>query len=131
MNNSPTVGPMAKISLLLEMRSDKGPHDPEPKKKTFDFCYGIGPEGLSDFEMDLHGRSPGDSLDLRITSGNHAGYFGHLFCPLMETLMASPPYNLHLTIQSVTQATERELVRALADQSGSGGGCDCGCGCSC
>lgn len=132
MASAPTIGPLTKVTLLLKVSTaDKNPSG-APSEVGFDFLYGIGSAGLSDFEIELHGHAPGDQLNIPVNPDHIRTYFEHLFCPLMEALKTHPPFDLHIEVQSVQAATDRELVTALANKGGSAeGGCDCGCGCSC
>lgn len=129
-STTPTVGPMQKVSLSL--RDVGTPHDssaPAPSS-NFNFIYGIGVEGMSAFEQALLGKTAGEVFTLRIEKHTLPEFFEHLLCPLMETLSITPPMDLEVCINAVSPATDREMVRALAEKSGGcAGDCDCGCGC--
>ena len=130
MSHTATVGPMHKISLSLSATGSSPDQTRAVSAKPFEFIYGIGTEGMSAFELALHGKSAGEKLSTRVAYHTMHTYFEHLLCPLMEAVQISPPFDLDIEIHSVSPVSDRELVRALAQKSGCCDG-DCGCGCSC
>jgi hypothetical protein len=96
----------------------------------FNFIYGIGAEGMSAFEQALLGKAAGDVFTLRIEKHALPDFFEHLLCPLMEALSITTPMDLEVRVDAVSPATDREMIRALAEKiGGCAGDCDCGCGC--
>ena len=129
MHNSTAIGPLTKVSLALAA-SEYDPGNRQPAAKIqFEFIYGIGTEGLSAFEKELHGLLPGARMKTRIEIKEMESFFEHLRCRLSEAVKIQPPFNLAIEVLSVRPATDRELVHALANRDS--GGCDCGCGCAC
>ena len=93
------------------------------------FIYGIGMSGLTPFETALSGKTRGDCLTLDVSSEQFGEFFGHLGCSLLQAIPAQPPWRLLITVDSLTRAGDRELVKAMAGmEGGCGGGCGCGCG---
>ncbi len=132
MNNSLSIAPLTRVTLQLEMP----PVDPErtdpSDQNTFSFVCGLGIEGLTAFEKELQGMSPGDRTNLHIDPLSMASYLEHLKSPLLAAAMVDPPFELTIRVVSVNPVSERELVRALAEKTEAGGsdcGCDCSCGC--
>jgi hypothetical protein len=125
-----TVGPMQKVSLSLrDASTPPGTSAPAPSS-NFDFIYGIGAEGMSAFEQALLGKVAGDVFTLRIEKHALPDFFEHLLCPLMEALSITTPMDLEVRVDAVSPATDREMIRALAEKiGGCAGDCDCGCGC--
>lgn len=80
-----------------------------------EFIFGIGPHGLTPFEYELSTHGVGDEFDLCMTSGEAADTFGHLaeILPLPEHLEAGAV--LRVTIESLTDAPPREVIRAMAE----------------
>jgi hypothetical protein len=121
-----TVGPLSKIALNLQ------PIDPESQirpnlSRSMEFVYGVGANGLTSFEKALHGKTVGDSIIFPVPPMQLSLLCEHLARPLIEAVGQQPPFEIRITVANVQQATNRELVRAMA-QMGSCG-CDCGCGC--
>lgn len=85
---------------------------------------------MSGFEQALLGKAAGDVFTLRVEKHALPDFFEHLLCPLMEALAITPPMDLEVCVNAVSPATDREMIRALAEKSGGcTGDCDCGCGC--
>ncbi|MBT8344802.1 MAG: hypothetical protein KJO28_00760 [Desulfofustis sp.] len=99
----------------------------------FSFIYGIGTDGLSDFEMAIDGLGLNDVINLEIAHAKLKSYFGWL-CPTLEThvplVSEGGVVNLKLELLTVSSPEPREIVTAIAELQ-SHGGCssDCGCGC--
>jgi len=129
MQNATAISPLTKVTLTLTACPDNSSIGPSPAKTQFEFVYGIGTEGLSAFEKELHGLFIGDRMTIRAVADEMQSYFEHLRCPLLEAVKLQPPFDLTIEVQSVTLATNRELVHALANRDVSGCDCDCGCGC--
>ena len=126
MSDLPTVSPLKKVTLKLAVSSDTATGEALSSQVDFTFVFGIGTQGLSDFEIELMGKRPGDRMQLQVSSVQMDGYFEHLRRPLLEALKTAPPFDLDLTVREVSPASERELIKALAQKGGDGG---CGCGC--
>ena len=99
----------------------------------FSFIYGIGTDGLSDFEMAIDGLGLEEEFNLEIDQSKVKSYFGWLY-PTLETqvpaISAGGIVALKLTLFKVSSLEPREIVTAIAELQGHGGcGSDCGCGC--
>ena len=129
MQNATAISPLTKVTLTLTARADDSSMGQPQVKTQFEFVYGIGAEGLSAFEKELHGLFIGDRVTIRTTADEMQSYFEHLRCPLLEAVKLQPPFDLTIEVQSATPATNRELVHALANRDVGGCDCDCGCGC--
>ncbi len=130
MNDADSIAPLTKLTLALEVNSDSAETSPPSDTVTFNFVCGLAIEGLTAFEKEIQGMSPGDRTRLQIESHNAIPIFEHLARPLMAELPFDPPLELSIEVVSVEPVTDRELVKALAEKTESSGG-DCGCGCSC
>jgi hypothetical protein len=112
------------MKVSLKMRTD--PQHPD-QAASFEFIYGVGPDGITPFEKALFGKGVGDHVqfDGDFFSGNEA--LGHLSMPLCEQTGIASPVAMQVTVQNVVKALDREVVKAMAF-GGSCGDCDCGCG---
>jgi hypothetical protein len=131
MQNIIAIGPLTKVRLNLTARADDSSGGPLQANAQLEFIYGIGTDGLSAFEKKLHGLLAGARMTIRAEADGMQFYFEHLRCPLIEALQLHPPFDLAIEVLSVTNATNRELVHALANRDGSGCDCNCGCDCGC
>ena len=107
--------------------------DLSSEPRDFSFIYGIGIDGLSDFEMAIDGLGLHDVFNLEIDKNKLRSYFGCLY-HYLETHLPLPAaegvVNLKLELLTVSSPEPREIVTAIAElQSHGGCGADCGCGC--
>lgn len=136
MTDKHAIAPLTKVTLTLRAAPVTGPVSACREPVDFTFIYGIGTEGLTDFEMALTGLNSKDALTLAVHKIDAQAQFEHLLKPLTETLQTQPPFKISITVKSVTPATNRELVTALTQKVNNtgddcGGGCGGGCGCGC
>lgn len=125
-----TVGPLTKTMLELIATISDCDFEKKFSKSIYPFFYGTGLDGLSDFEMELYGLSVGEQITRHFEADELKTYLGHLFYSVIKALNTQPPFNLKIRVVSITPATDRELVRALANKDGHvDDGCDCGCSC--
>lgn len=101
--------------------------------RDFTFIYGIGVDGLSDFEMAVDGLGLQDFINLEIDQNKLKSYFGRLY-HYLQTCVPLPAdegvVNLKLELLTVSSPEPKEIVTAIAElQSHGGCGSDCGCGC--
>jgi hypothetical protein len=120
-NNPLTVDNLMKVSLNIHT-------DSAPEGVLFTFVYGTGAAGITPFEKSLYGKSVGDQIELSLDPAGGCEAVGHLISPLREQTGIVPPASLKMTIDDVSQADNREIVRAMATGGSCGGDCDCGCG---
>lgn len=124
--SSQTISPLTKVTLALdltEVRADGSPSE----TANISFIYGLGVEGITPFEKALHGKSPRESVKLKVEPRQAHCLFGHLACDILAGTRVSPPFLLKATVVSVEKANDRELVKAMAKSNQCGSGCDCGC----
>ena len=97
------------------------------------FIYGIGTEGLSDFEMAIDELGAGEIFDLEINAATMGSYFGWLYCPLTTQLTIENGDGvlvMKFELTEVEAIEPKEIVTAIAEMQKQGGcGSDCGCGC--
>lgn len=96
--------------------------------RNVEFIFGVGPQGLSPFEYELAGRQPGDTVRVTVPPGKTGEVFCHmqpLFCGMA---VHQDSLCLDVSIVDVSDAHQREVVRALANSAACGSNCGCGCG---
>ena len=127
------IQPLKKVSLSLLAGSEAGNLNMTASPVDFEFIYGVASDGLCPFESALGDKCEGDSLDLNVPGGDGHEYFGHFFQPLRLALglqIMPAIIALQVTITTVVDADNREVVQSLAkslSHGGCGGSCDCGC----
>jgi hypothetical protein len=97
------------------------------------FIYGIGIEGLSQFEQAISTLNPGESIEVELKAAHLGSYFGPLYRTLCGPARLSEPsglVTLRFTLASCASAEPKEIVAALAAQQKEGG-CSSNCGCGC
>jgi len=112
--NDQSIGPLKKLTLLVEAKGDGKERGEPGEPVTFEFIFGIGSEGLSPFEMDLAEKSVGDVLVLELEREQAEAYFQHLFPPPNIT-KAGEALSLRVRVVHVAYADQREVIRAMAE----------------
>lgn len=103
------------------------------KPIRFDFIYGTARSGLTEFELKLHHKTAGDSIDVSLPGTRAPEYFGHTYKHLHRKVslgIVPEIFDVSVTIIAVQRSEEREVVKAMAQSLGhgcGGGSCDCGC----
>lgn len=128
-NSSKAIENLRKIILNIETGTAADPSDPATVPRRVEFIYGIGTQGLTPFEYELADKKPGDSISIRVPHGSALALFGHLTQQVLRQMDCRNALFMKATLVDVTDADTREVVKAMARQSGCGDGCDCGCGC--
>lgn len=124
----PAVGPLKKISMKYTAGSAPDTTDLISSPASFEFIFGLGVDGLTPFEYQLEGKSPGDIVQYLIERSRINDTFGHLLSSMGELPAERESFYLNLEINGICDADQRELVSALAATTSCGGDCDCGCG---
>lgn len=119
------VGPLKKISLLLE--AETGPEQPDSTAGAigFEFIFGMGSKGLCPFEFQLADKKEGDSLSLRVRGEDLGDLFQHLPLPSLPIRESTDAFYLKVKIVKVSQAEPKEVIKALAEAGSCGDHC-CG-----
>ena len=114
---------MSKVTLSLSAGEDGTRAENGLDPKQFDFVYGIGSEGLTPLESVLEGRQENDELFLEIKGNDPVHIFQHLWFPEIDALFREAPSLLKITVLSVSEATPRDVIRALAETARCGDDC--------
>jgi hypothetical protein len=122
-----SVGPLKKVSLEVAAGTTKEITDLSHAPELVEFIFGIGVEGLTPFECAIDGKIAGEEVTVKIPSAQRKEFFGHLMGCASKNFGDVDPLYLHFRIQAVSDSSPREIVKAMADDSGCGGSCDCGC----
>jgi hypothetical protein len=97
------------------------------------FIYGISKNGLCPFEVRLHQKGVGDSLQITVSKNNAQELFGHLYpllCSQLKWPDSEEDLQLQVSVSAIETVEDREIVQALAKNVGHGCGGTCDCGCS-
>lgn len=128
-----SVSPLKKITVYLHSLDEHG-NNVTKHSASLSFIYGVGSDGLCPLENMLANKLEGQEVELALAQNRRREILGHLYNPVMQTLQhALLPYELRLkiVIDSIAEASHREIVTAMAGSLSSGcgnGSCDCGCG---
>lgn len=120
-----TIGPLKKVSLILEAGTGPDMSDLSAGPIPFDFVYGAGGQGLCPLEFQLADKKEGEVLSLRIRGEELSALFQHLLNPPLLPLEAAGDFSLKVTIMRVSAADPREVIKALAEAGSCGDRC-CG-----
>jgi len=123
--NLQVVGPLKKISLLLEAGTGPDNLDLSLEPIPFEFILGVGSQGLSPFEFQLADKKEGDGLSLHIRVEELSDLFQHLLIPSLAIPESISAIYLNVKIVKVSQADPKEVIKAMAEAAGCGDHC-CG-----
>ena len=124
---------LQRLTFKVGIDPTESPGDLNSETYELSFIYGIGTDGLSDFEMAIDGLGLDDVFTLEIDQSKLRTYFGWLY-PTLEThvpvISVQGVIALDFKFITVSSPEPREIVTAIAElQSHGGCGSDCGCGC--
>ncbi len=122
----PVVGPLKKVSMSVS--AGKRPAGKEiMDANPLEFIFGLGKEGLTPLERNLAGKKAGESVTIQMDRSEIPEFFGHLLtCPQIASSSLASFY-MNFKIHGISEASPREVVRAMARTTACGGDCDCGC----
>jgi len=125
---------LSKVGLEIQFKSSAAPSTDSGAPIILDFIYGVASSGLSLLEQKLYQKEVGTSIQMSIPRASAAEAFGHAytsFCKSLTKRVVPDMLELTITVISVSNAQEREVIQAIAQSVGhgcGGGSCDCGCG---
>lgn len=120
-----TIGPLKKVSLLLEVGTGPDQTDSTAKPIPFEFIFGTGSQGLSPFEFELANRKEGDNFTLPIRRDLLPGLFQHLLLSSLAVTESTSVFFLKVKIVKVSEADPKEVIKAMAEAAACGDHC-CG-----
>ena len=124
---------LQRLTFKVGINPTETSEDLNSETYDFSFIYGIGTDGLSDFEMAIEGLGLDDVFSLEIDRSKYKSYFGWLY-PTFERhvpeISTDGVVALKLKLLTITTPESREIVSAMAELQNHGGcGSDCDCGC--
>jgi hypothetical protein len=123
--NAQVVGPLRKISLLLEAGTGPDKSDLTARPIPIEFIFGAGSQGLCPFEFQLGDKKEGDGLSLHVKKDDLADLFQHLPIPHLPMPESVGAFYLKVKIVKVSEADPKEVIKALAEAGSCGDHC-CG-----
>jgi hypothetical protein len=123
-----SVGPLKKINLALSISSSEALIDIIKIPQPMEFIFGLGADGLTHFEYLLAGKQVGDELIFPVKKIDGHHQFAHLYRFLPRFPVDADPVFLKITVEDVSEPTQREIVKAMAESAACGADCGCGCG---
>lgn len=127
-----SVTNLKKVSLSITLQDNSGNQN-VAEAGELSFVFGAASEGLSPLEAALADKQVGDGIKMSIPQQEMHEVCGHLlpeFRHLLGLQILPHVLTLDITIKRVEDASQREIVKAVAASVGSGcggGSCDCGC----
>lgn len=128
------VQSLKKVQVAIQAGSGPDQTDLTGSPVVLAFIHGVASDGLSPFEAALHGLHAGESVVVNLKTAALHEYFGHIYHAIYQALglpVALETVYLAMEVVAVTDAEDREIVKATARALSHGGcGGSCGCGCS-
>jgi hypothetical protein len=119
------VGPLKKITLILEAGMEPETMDITRSPVSYDFIYGTGSQGLSPFEFALADKKAGDIVNLHLRGEEIPSFFQHLSIPQLAVLDGVSAFYLTVRVVEVSEPEQREILKAMAEAAECGDSC-CG-----
>ena len=119
------IGPLKKISLLLEAGTEPDKTDLTEGPMEFEFIFGAGSQGLCPFEFQLANKKEGDALSMRVRGEELVDLFQHLLMSSLAVLESVGALYLKVKIVRVSEAEPKEVIKAMAEAGSCGDHC-CG-----
>jgi hypothetical protein len=119
------VGPLRKISLLLEAGTGPEKTDLTAGPIALEFIFGVGSRGLSPFEFQLADKKEGGSVSLHVRGVEIGDLLQHLLVPSLAALESAGAFYLKVKIVKVSEANPKEVIKAMAEAGSCGDDC-CG-----
>ena len=115
-----------KISISIEAGTSYGKTDLTPSPLSSEFIFGIGTQGLTDFEYEIAGKEEGDIVSLSIKNNEINHHFQHIsaYWPLFP--QSQETIYLMIRLVKISKAKPVDVMKALAAMTES---CACDCGC--
>ncbi len=134
MQSAIPVQSLKKIQVAIHVGKSPDQADVSGSPVVLAFIHGVASEGLCPFESALHGRREGERVVVNLKTAALHEYFGHIYHAIHQALglpATLETVSLAIEVVAVTDAEDREIVKATARALSHGGcGGSCGCGCS-
>jgi hypothetical protein len=128
-HNSYIAEPLKRVSLSYTAGTTPELKDLLDAPENLEFIFGIGTDGLTQFECLLDGKKAGDQGFIEVDKKHFADIFGHIIPCTQPFPVNVNHFFLHYNITNISDPSPREIVRSMAAGGGGcGDGCDCGCG---
>ncbi|MFP4475226.1 MAG: hypothetical protein ACLFOY_06665 [Desulfatibacillaceae bacterium] len=123
---------LKKLTVELTAGSGPGKTDIISEPERFEFIFAVATEGMTLFEQELLEKEPGEVVEIRVEGGYARDAFEHLEPDILNRLPKDRGTYIGARLVDVDEASDREIVQALAKATGKGQeGCGCGGGCGC
>ncbi len=127
-NASLSIGPLKKVFLTITAADSEVSPDIGRTTGSVEFVFGIGANGLTRFECMIADKHVGDQVVIPVRKNEGPVLFGRLFRDLPPFSHEADPVFLHISISAVSEPTQREIIKAMAEAAACGADCECGCG---
>ncbi|RLB40210.1 MAG: hypothetical protein DRH12_10405 [Deltaproteobacteria bacterium] len=119
------IGHLKLVTIEVQALSDPQASPNDQPGRSISFIFGLGPGGLTPFEMKLWGKGVGEELVLETKKLDMQSFLGHnLLWFLPDTKLLQYP-RLRVEVKGIKQAGDREVIRAMAEITEFGHGCSC------
>jgi len=113
--NGRGIGPLRKVSLLLEAGTGPDKTDLTAEPIPFEFIFGAGSQGLSPFEFELANKKEREGLSVLMRREDLPAHFQHLPIPSLAVPERISAFYLRVQIVKVSEADPKEVIKAMAE----------------
>jgi hypothetical protein len=127
-NGNVKIDNLKKVTLSMEAGITPDAMNLASAPFEFEFIFGLGREGLSNFECQLENKTKGDEILLQLNRNQLHKTFEYLTHRLPQFSDALDTFYLKARVLEVAPAESRKVIKAMAEASKCGENC---CGDSC
>jgi hypothetical protein len=129
MSEKSKVDSLKKVALKIAAGNTPETMDLTAGQVPFEFIFGTGANGITPFEYELANKLPGEMFQFKVRRQDFRHFFEHLSQPIHQVIGRNDQ-DLYLQgyVERVSTPSNREIIKAMAGNSGCDDGC-CGDGC--
>jgi hypothetical protein len=120
-----SVQPLKKVTLSVNASTQAEVNDPDQDSQTFQLIFGLGTEGLTQFEFLLSKQMQGDIFSLKLHPNDICQTFKHITLPHFDIPKSAESIFFKFQMIKVEEAEHREVIKAMAELNSCGGSCEC------
>lgn len=124
----PQISPFKKVLLATSISNMESQKDSRKTPHHMEFIFGVGMNGLTHFECMLEGKQMGCEIVFQVKNNDLMHYFAHLYRLLPGFSDDAAPVFFKVVVKDISEPTDREIVKSLAEAASCGTDCGCGCG---
>lgn len=120
---------MKEIQLSIQSRIAKEQGEAVPPPFETNFIIGLASDGMCPFEYHLLGKKEGEQIFFQLNRAEISDTFGHINVPMELFPGHADDFCVTVDILAISDVSQREIVRSMAEITTHGGHCCDHCAC--